>query len=431
MERRFKINRKARTQYLTFFLWIAVFFMMPISNTALSKDLKVCRTCEISSLSKAISSAAAHDVIRVQDGIYYENSLIIDKPLSLIAQGHVEVDGRDQGQTIIEVRSPAVKIHGFIFKNTGNSYLKELAGIRVKTTENCEIVGNLFQNTTYGIYFENSKSCVVKNNTFRGRAMDEASGGNGIHLWQGENIIIENNNIQGHRDGIYFEFVKNVTVLNNDVRKNIRYGLHFMSSNDCVYKKNIFAQNGAGVAVMYSRRIVMENNRFTDNNGVAAYGLLLKEIHEGQIQKNIFENNTIAIFMEGSNRNKFLNNKIAMNGWALRIMADCENNLFTKNDFIKNTFDVSTNSENNPNTLSENYWSQYNGYDINRDGIGDIPYRPVSLSSVIMENVDSSFILVKSFLLTMLDEIEKSLPDLIPEKMKDERPLIQVQNGEL
>jgi nitrous oxidase accessory protein len=88
-------------------------------------------------------------------------------------------------------------------------------------------------------------------------------------------------------------------------------------------------------------------------------------------------------------------------------MGDCENNKFSNNDFIRNTFDVATNSENNPNEFADNYWSQYEGYDLNHDGIGDIPYRPVSLSSVIMENVDSSFILIKSFLLAMLDGIER------------------------
>lgn len=393
--------------------------------------LEVCESCRYTKIAEAISASKAADQIIVKSGLYLENNIIIDKPISLIGKGWPIVDGGNQGEHIFVFAKPGVKITGFVIRNTGSSYLKELSGIRVLATENCEITENRFDNTTYGIYLENSKNCIVQDNIFRGHAIDEASGGNGIHLWQGENVTILNNDIQGHRDGIYFEFVKKAKVVGNVVSKNIRYGLHFMSSNDCLYDDNTFIRNGAGVAVMYSRRINMFKNRFYANSGVAAYGLLLKEIHESSITENKFEENTVGIFMESSNRNKFSLNKLDSNGWAIRIMGDCEENDFTRNDFIKNTFDVATNSDYNPNKFNNNYWSQYNGYDLNKDGVGDIPYRPVNLSSVIMENVDSSFILVKSFLLIILDEIERSLPELIPERMKDENPLMVPQVGNL
>lgn len=408
------------------FLLCFIFF-----STAFAKDIEVCASCEFKQMARAIHESVSGDNIIIHEGLYLESNLQITKSIHLRAKGEVIVDGENHGEHIFVVQSPNVSIKGFTIKNTGSSYLKELSGIRVITTEGCEISENHFDNTTYGIYLENSKQCRLRDNTFRGRAQDEASGGNGIHLWQGEDITIENNDIQGHRDGIYFEFVKKARVIGNVVSKNIRYGLHFMSSNDCLYDNNTFIKNGAGVAVMYSRRINMYKNRFYDNSGLAAYGLLLKEIHEADIRFNSFEENTIGIFMESSNRNHFENNTFNFNGWAIRIMGDCESNEFTKNDITNNTFDVATNSEGNPNSFYQNYWSQYDGYDLNHDGIGDIPYRPVNLSSVIMENVDSSFILVKSFLLLLLDNIERGLPNLIPEKMKDEKPMMRMQNGDL
>lgn len=408
-----------------------IFFAPLLLMAAPRSEITVCSKCEIQTIAAALVEIKSGGRILIDAGIYKEHGLKIEKSVTLQAKGEVIVDGENAGSHIFQILHSGVKINGLIIQNTGSSYLYELSGIRVTQSGQCEITENQFKGTTYGIYFENANSCLVRDNIFRGDAIDEASGGNGIHLWQGEGITIENNDIQGHRDGIYFEFVKSVKVKGNVVSKNIRYGLHFMSSNDCEYDNNTFVNNGAGVAVMYSRRIIMKDNRFVYNRGVAAYGMLLKEIHEGLIERNIFDDNTVGVYMEGSNRNRFLNNTFTNNGWGLRIMGDCDANLFTKNDFRTNTFDVSTNSQNNPNEFIENYWSQYSGYDLNQDGIGDIPYRPVSLSSVIMENVDSSFILIKSFILIMLDEIERSLPELIPERMKDVRPMMKLQNGDL
>lgn len=410
---------------------VGFLFLSSLSFARPNLEVKVCPSCEQSSIAAGVATVAPGGQVIVEAGTYKEHNIKIEKSLVLRANGRVIVDGDNAGSHVFHILSSGVKLSGFDIKNTGSSYIQELSGIRVTSSGKCEIVGNHFENTTYGIYLENAEDCLIRDNVFRGRAVDESSGGNGIHLWQGVNIVVENNDIQGHRDGIYFEFVKSAKVQNNVVSKSIRYGLHFMQSNDCEYENNIFVDNGAGVAVMYSRRILMRNNRFSDNRGVAAYGLLLKEIHESQIEKNRFSGNTVGLYMEGCNRNQFEHNQFHSNGWAIRVMGDCDNNRFTKNDIIANTFDVATNSENNPNEFVENYWSQYPGYDLNKDGVGDIPYRPVSLSSVIMENVDSSFVLIKSFLLIMLDEIERSLPELIPERMKDVRPLMSPQNGDL
>lgn len=75
-----------------------------------------------------------------------------------------------------------------------------------------------------------------------------------------------------------------------------------MFSNNDSYIDNTFTDNGAGVAVMFSNHISMFRNLFSMNRGASAYGLLLKEISDGAIKDNIFENNTTGVLMEGTNR---------------------------------------------------------------------------------------------------------------------------------
>jgi nitrous oxidase accessory protein len=152
---------------------------------------------------------------------------------------------------------------------------------------------------------------------------------------------------------------------------------------------------------------------------------LLKDIRDSHIEENFFTSNTVGIFMEGATRSKFLSNEFRSNGWAVKITGSCDSNEFVHNDFIGNTFDASTNTELNFNEFRENYWSRYTGYDLDHDGFGDVPFRPVRLSSVILDRTDSAFVILNSFLLTVLDEIERVLPGLTPERLKDERPAMK------
>jgi nitrous oxidase accessory protein len=199
-----------------------------------------------------------------------------------------------------------------------------------------------------------------------------------------------------------------------------------MFSHSNIYTQNKFSNNGAGVAVMYSHHVTMKNNVFDYNWGASSYGLLLKEINDSEISGNIFTYNSAAIYMEGSNRVKMTRNTFSNNGWALRIQSSCVDNNIEQNNFIGNTFDVSTNGETQLSNFNSNYWDKYEGYDLNRDGQGDIPYRPVSLFSVIVEQLPPSLLLIRSFMVYLLDKAEKIIPSLTPEFLVDHQPVIKI-----
>ncbi len=366
----------------------------------------------------------------VQAGRYSEGVILIDKPVTIRGEGMPIVDGRGEGDVFQVRNADGVEISGFEIRGSGRSYITEFAGIKVEDSVGCVIHGNTLVDNNFGIYLANTKRCRVSGNSIRGVPGNEADTGNGIHIWQGSEHEISGNLIEGSRDGIYFEFVDDSQILGNTSCGNLRYGLHFMFSHRDKYQGNEFCRNGAGVAVMYSQWIQMIGNKFKHNSGAAAYGLLLKDIRDAVIHDNIFDSNSTSVYMEGSNRGDFQGNTFSGSGWGLRILGDCEANSFTQNDFIDNSFDVSTNSMGNPNTFSENYWSQYDGYDLNYDGVGDIPFRLVSASSLVLERIDASFMLVGSPIFRMLDAIERALPQLIPERVQDERPrMIPVAGG--
>src|SRR5690606_37189135 len=132
-------------------------------------------------------------------------------------------------------------------------------------------------------------------------------------------------------------------------------------------------------------------------------GLLLKDIRDSEVIGNKFVKNSVAIFMEGSSRIDFQKNTFSGNGYAVKLQASCDDNVFTRNNFLSNTFDMVTNSTLVLNEIRDNYWDKYEGYDLNKDRVGDIPYRPVSMYAMVVERMPTAVLLWRSFLVFLVD----------------------------
>lgn len=375
------------------------------------------------SIREAISLATPFDVIMVEKGEYKEGNIVIDKPLQLIGIDYPLLDGEKKYE-VITIESDSVLISGFHIKDVGKSYTKDWAGIRVAERDHCTIKNNRLVDTFFGIYLEKVEHCHVENNEMITESEDEVNSGNGIHLWDCSNVTIEGNHVAGHRDGIYLEFVENSRISGNISEKNLRYGLHFMFSNYDEYDNNTFRENGTGVAVMFSNHISMTNNRFLENWGSASYGLLFKEIYDGELTGNLFFENTIALYGDGANRIHISGNEFVRNGWAMNMLGNSLDNIITYNNFIGNTFDIATNTKKNNNLFEKNFWDEYTGYDLDNDGIGDVPFRPVKLFSYVIGRVPESIILLRSLFIDMLNYAEKVAPVLTPANLEDKKPLM-------
>lgn len=381
----------------------------------------------LKSISEAISKANRGDKIIISEGTYFESNLIIDKKLTLTGINYPVINGSGNGN-IIRIIADSVSIIGLHFTATGISYTKDYGAIEVESASYVLIEDNILIDTFFGIYLAETNHTKVSNNRLSASGDRESNSGNGIHLWSCRNIEVVNNQISGHRDGIYLEFAKNATIRQNISTGNLRYGLHYMFSDDSLYEFNTFDNNGAGVAVMYTKNVRMQNNVFQNNWGPAAYGLLLKDITDSEISGNTFRQNTVAIYSESSSRVTISRNQIEQNGWAVKIMANSQDNYFIKNNFSDNTFDVSTNSRRNFNQFNSNYWSRYDGYDLDGDGYGDIVYRPVRLFAIIVEQNPTALILLRGLFVDLLDVAERIIPSLTPETLIDKNPVMKPIN---
>jgi len=376
-----------------------------------------------SNITSAVAAAKHGDTIIVDKGVYREKNLIINKELVLKGVNYPVLDGEKKYE-ILAIKADNVTVDGFLLQHTGVSSVVDFAAIKIYNRRNASIINNILDDAFFGIYSQYGINCLIQNNKLTATAVEEQQSGNGIHCWKSDSMRIIANTVSGHRDGIYFEFVTNSVIWRNNSFNNLRYGLHFMFSNDDAYISNIFEHNGAGVAVMFSKGVKMFNNYFKENWGDAAYGILLKEINDSYIENNRFEKNTMAIYAEGANRIHMQKNVFRSNGWALKIQASCSDIVLEQNNFIGNTFDVGTNGSLVLNKFNNNYWDKYEGYDLNKNKIGDVPYHPVSIYSMIIDNNPSALMLFRSLIVSLLDKSEKIIPTITPEDLKDNSPLM-------
>lgn len=399
---------------------LALAALLPAALPA-QRTIRVAPGAAVASLRAALALAAPGDTIRLAPGTYPTADDTVRVPrLTIAGDPGAILDGG--GRAILVLRADGVAVRGLVFRHVASSFIEDRAALKADSVAGCTVADNRFEGTFFGVYVARSRDCRIERNVVRGTGPNQVSTGNAIHLWNSAGIVVRENDVARHRDGIFLEFNRHARVERNRSEGNWRYGLHFMFSDSCAYADNEFRRNGAGVAVMYSKHVDMRRNRFTDNEGPAAYGLLLKDITDSRMEGNEVRRNTVGLHVEGASRVTVVGNVLERNGWALRLLGDAEANHFEGNTFAANTFDVATNGRTSTSIFEANYWDAYRGYDLDRDGYGDVPFRPVRLFAVLVQRHPPSLILQRSVFTGLLDLVERVLPVLTPETLVDARP---------
>ncbi len=343
---------------------------------AAGAELRVGQGNQFSTIQAALAQARAGDVLQVGPGTYADN-LILDQTVQLIGTGAPTIRGTGSG-SVVTVRAPGCTLKGFRIEHSGGSLMDEDSGVLLYSSGN-RILNNQLSDILFGIYFYNSNDNVVRGNTIRGRAeIEQGERGAGLHFWNCLRNTIERNIITGTRDGMYLQNASDSAVRGNRV-SNVRYGLHYMYSNDNIFEDNVFENSVAGAAIMYSTRIQLRRNRFVHNRGFSSFGILFQDSTDIAAEQNIIADNGSGIFAESLRGSTFRRNLISGNDTALEMFSSSEGNEFTENNFIANLAPIrvigSTTSTRWSAAGRGNYWSEYDGYDMNGDGIGDVPFQ--------------------------------------------------------
>jgi nitrous oxidase accessory protein len=327
-------------------------------------------------ISRALENATPGDTIVVAAGEYHED-LVIDKTVILVGEGRPHIRGLGEGD-VVRVTGDDVELRGFSVSGSGVDMLVSDAGIKIYGTRARIIDNHLFDNL-FGVYLRGCTEALVENNKIRGRAeVDLGRRGAGVHFFDAHRNVVRGNDIAYVRDGVYFDHSDFNAVEDNRFSR-LRYGVHYMYCEENRFYRNVFRDSVGGAAIMYTERVTFSENQILNNReGYNAFGLLFKDAIDSVAERNVIVNSVNGIFMDSSHRNRLNNNLVAYNDVGVMLYASSLDNSFGENDFVGNLATLHTvgraDAEWTPGG-SGNYYSDYTGYDVDGDGIGDTAHR--------------------------------------------------------
>ncbi|HJW27134.1 MAG TPA: nitrous oxide reductase family maturation protein NosD [Rhodocyclaceae bacterium] len=378
------------------------------------------------SIAAAVKAATAGDTVRVMRGYYREN-IVIDKPLRLVGLHRPTVSGGDEGD-VIRIKSPDVMVSGFIVRDSGSNLTKQNAGVYVEPgSDRVVVYDNVLVYNLFGIWIEKVKDPEASGNIITSkRDLPSAQRGNGIQLYNTTGARIIGNHISFARDGIYVD-VSHHAIFRGNTMHDLRYGTHYMNSNDNLWENNESYHNRGGLALMEVRRQVVRNNRAWGNSD---HGIMLRTIQDSVVENNVVADNGRGFFIYDAEYNVLKGNRIIGNRVGAHVWAGSIHNDVDGNDFIQNREQVryvATRDE--PWGVKQgNYWSNYAGWDADGNGVGDIPYEANDMVDRLTWKHPLVKLLLNSPAVHSLRLIARQFPLLRAPSIVDRQPRMQPLN---
>jgi len=379
--------------------------------------------------SAALAAAVAGDTVVLARGTH-PGPIVVRAAVVLRGEPGAMVHGGGRGSAL-QVAAPGAVLEDFAVRASGRRVLTIDAGIRVISSPGAVLRRIEMEDVLYGIYIERSEGVRVEDCRLRGRVapLQEDGEGNGIHLWYTGRPVIEGNDVGGFTDAIYLSFVNDADVRGNRLERNGRYGLHTMYCQASRLRGNHFNRNAAGCAIMFSNLLEVRDNDFWRNRGPRTYGLLLRDCSDGEFTGNRLVDNTVAVFMDNSNRNRIHGNLVENNGWGVLMFSSCAGNVVAGNSFVNDDYPVALDMRRTDNRFDDgergNYWSENAPYDLDGDGVSDVPYSPVTAFSFVSKQYPDLSILAKSPAVAALSVAERVMPALRPSAAVDRFPRVR------
>lgn len=379
-----------------------------------------------------ITAAPVGSRVQVPAGSY-RGHLVIDKPLVVEAAGRVVLDGGGRG-TVVTITSDDVTLRGFHVANTGGQ-IEEGAAIKVVEAARVILERNHLESFYTGIAALGAKDLRIRDNVIVGSGQvsadaghaldgspsgqstaasdthadhtgytdappDPAAGpgprgqGDGISLWNTQAVTIASNTIAGVRDGIYLSYADAVLADSNEVRSS-RYAVHSMFGAGITLFGNHISGNLAGIVLMYSKDVLVGRNAVIDHRSAGTgVGVAIKDVAGMRLAENVIARNRVGLRLEGTQRTAgaeatVLRNRISANSIGVSLTASADVG-FAANTFEGNLNDVYAAGQNVARRNDWSYqgtgnrWSAYAGYDLDADGVGDVPHTAGGVLQVVI-----------------------------------------------
>lgn len=377
-----------------------------------------------------IDAAEKNSTLVVPPGIY-AGPIVLDKPLTIDGQGKVTIDSGGKG-SVIYLDTDGATIQNLRLTHSGDSHNDIDSGVQVRGNFNV-IKDNIIDDCLFGIDLQQSEFNIVRRNHISSKDVELGVRGDAIRLWYSFNNKITDNTIRNSRDMVVW-YSKDNVIAHNDARYG-RYSLHFMYSQHNLVEDNHYTHNSVGIFLMYSDGVVLRNNYVAHAIGPTGVGIGMKETSDIIMEGNQLLYNASGLSLDVSpyqpeSKNQIHKNLIAYNNIGVRFLNDWTGNIFNENRFKSNIIPIAVGdgATANRNVWEGNYWDDYEGFDLNKDGVGDTPYELHAYADRIWMDVAPAQFFKGSPILEVIDFLERLAPFTDPTLVvRDSRPLITAE----
>ena len=383
-------------------------------------------------LQQTIDKAPVGATIKLPSGIYSGN-IVINKALTIVGKGDdVTIQGEGKG-TVITVNSSHVTLKNLHITASGNRMENLNAGIELHHVKHCEVSHCTITDVLYGIDMNMVEDSIISNNYIRSKKNDISLRGDALKIWYAKNNLIKNNIIDTTRD-VTLTYAHHNTIEGNTFLNN-RYGLHLAMSHNNTITNNTFKYNSVGILLMGVKDINVTGNTIQSSKGAAGIAIVADKVSNFHFENNTLKYNAKALYIDtkGAERGKqrfIKNNLISHNGEALHFHASIKNNIITHNTIIGNMDDVVKDTRDGykgDNTIEYNYWDRYEGFDKDRDNIGDTSHKNYVYSAQLWQYDHRIKFFYGTPIMTIIDFLAKVAPFIKPVLLlEDTKPLINL-----
>jgi len=381
-------------------------------------------------LQDAINQAPPYSTIKLSKGVYQGN-VVIDKPINIVAKERGVVILGDKNGSVVTINSSYVNLRNLTIKNSGERMENLDSAIVMKSVERCNIVKCYLVDTLYGIDINMVRESNITDNYIRSYNKDISLRGDALKIWYSNHNHISRNQIESSRD-VTLTY-SNDNIISDNSFTSSRFGLHISHSSKNIIEHNTFRSNLVGILLIGAKDTTILSNNIVSSKGAAGIGLTILNVTNLKVIDNNVSYNAKGIYIDSKAHERGMqryitNNIISYNKEAIHFHQAIKNNTITNNQIYANIDDIVKDTKGyitNSNMIKYNYWDRYEGFDNDRDGIGDTTHKIYQYADQLWHYNNRVKFFYASPIISLLNFLTNLAPFIEPSLLlEDKKPYI-------